>query len=279
MGDATGIIGLGPGQGLLKVASVCTFISHRPHHDAEAVFIPLHHSLHPVHDSLFPGRIICQLLIPSAETLQIRVLFSVKHEGAVGFQICLIDHHKPVFITQLIEVRGIGIVAGPDGIKIMLLHQPHIRFQPVNGNGKTGFRIGIMPVHPSELYFLSIEVKNPVSDFHGSESDVIHDRFLLSFHHQGIKIGILCIPEDGTFYFQLQLSILGNASPGHFFPLGVLHDHLRLCLPEILYRKKYFRNITLHRSGDPVISHCLFRPFQNINIPKDAAHAKLILVF
>ena len=55
------------------------------------------------------------------------ILCKFRHiPGTMGFQVCLIDHINTIFITELIDQRGIRIMAGTDGIDIILLHNAKI---------------------------------------------------------------------------------------------------------------------------------------------------------
>ena len=44
----------------------------------------------------------------------------------VRLKVSLIDHIKPVLITQLIKAGRVGIVAGPNGVDVVLLHSVKI---------------------------------------------------------------------------------------------------------------------------------------------------------
>ena len=77
LGNTGWIILLRPCKCLFKIAAICTFISHRPHHDTETVLISLYHPLHPVKNSRLPFRIVCNLLIPLFEPVVVSILFAI----------------------------------------------------------------------------------------------------------------------------------------------------------------------------------------------------------
>ena len=154
--DTFRIKSLCPCQCLLKVAAISAFISHRPHHDTKPVLVTLHHQLHTVNNRSFPYRIICYLLIPTLKAVVIRILFSIQHKWSVCFDICLVNHHKSIAVAHFIEKWCIWIMAGTNGIEVVLLHQGKVCLDLLHANCKSGDRIGVMAVHTTEFNLLSI---------------------------------------------------------------------------------------------------------------------------
>ena len=98
------------------------------------------------------------------ETVLIRIVFVIQHIGSMSFDIRLIHHHKSVPVAKLIKIRSIWIMAGTNGIKIMLFHQGKIFKDVFFADRKTGYRVKIMAVYPVKLNLLSVKKNHPVLD-------------------------------------------------------------------------------------------------------------------
>ena len=86
----------------------------------------------------------------------IRILFSIQHKWSVCFDICLVNHHKSIAVAHFIEKWCIWIMAGTNGIEVVLLHQGKVCLDLLHANCKSGDRIGVMAVHTTKLDLLSI---------------------------------------------------------------------------------------------------------------------------
>ena len=114
---------LHPFQRLFKTAAVCAFISHRPNNHTGTVFISLYTFLNTVHNCRFPLWIICNRLIPMPEFILIAVILIEKFNWPMTFNICFINYHKTIFVTELIKNRSIRIMTCSNRIYIMALHK------------------------------------------------------------------------------------------------------------------------------------------------------------
>ena len=183
-----------PSKCLFKIASICTFISHRPHYNAGTVFVPLYHKPDTIHNCLFPCRIICNLFIPTTKTVLVCVFLPVQHKWSMCLNIRLVNHHKSIFIAHLIKIWCIWIMAGTNSIKVMLLHQHQILFNLPDIDYKSCLRIRIMAVDATEFNLFSIEINNLVPNFNRPKTNPIHNHFIRHCQNNLIQIRILCIP-------------------------------------------------------------------------------------
>ena len=109
----------------------------------------------------------------------------------VGF----VDDIETVFVTQLIKLRCIRIMAGADSIEIVLLHQTHIFADMFQRNSRTYIRIAVMTVGSAETNFLTVQVYNGISDADLTETDALTDGFTVSGQRQSIQVWMFGIPE------------------------------------------------------------------------------------
>ena len=202
VGDSPWIKVFGPSQSLLKIASVCAFIAHGPHKNTGPVPVPYHHALHPIQNGLLPRRIVGNGFIPSLKPVGICVFSVIDHVRSMGFDIRLIHDHEPISVTQLIKIWRVRIMAGADGIEIMLFHHGKILFKLLHTNGKSSNRIRIMTIHSMYLYLLTIQIQNLVLYFNGTKTHKIGDGFLLCLDHKGVQIGGFRTPPIRSIYRQ-----------------------------------------------------------------------------
>ena len=111
-----------PGQCRLKSTAVCTFISHGPDHYTRTVLISVHTALCPVHSRLRKCRVIRNGLIPSGSPLLPGIIFHIDISGSVALIVRLVNDKESVFVTELIKLRRIWIVAGTDAVDVVLFH-------------------------------------------------------------------------------------------------------------------------------------------------------------
>ncbi len=82
-----------PGGTSRMVGSVTRFISQRPENDRRVVLVLFYHPYGSIQKTLRPGGLTAKATVV-----------------VMGFDVCLVDHIKPVFITELIPKRVIRIV-------------------------------------------------------------------------------------------------------------------------------------------------------------------------
>ena len=91
------------------IGAIPGFVAHAPSNDARVILIALNHARDARNKSGCPLRLSPQLGV---------VMMRLK--------VSLIDHIKPVLITQLIKAGRVRIVAGPNGVDVVLLHSVKI---------------------------------------------------------------------------------------------------------------------------------------------------------
>ena len=109
----------------------------------------------------------------------------------VGF----VDDIETIFVTQLIKLRCVRIMAGADSIEIVLLHQAHIFADMLQCNSRTHIRITVVTVGSAETDFLTVQVYNGIPDADFTETDALTDGFVVSGQRQCIQVWMFCIPE------------------------------------------------------------------------------------
>ena len=192
-----------PGKRSFKCAAISTFISHRPYEHAWPVFIPVYKTLCPVHCSFCKLRVICYGTIPSVRFCLPGIICHIDIRCPVALIICLIYHVEAMSVTELIELRCIWIMAGPDGIYIVLFHQKQIFFHLAGTDNKSCDRVTVVAVDAMEFNILSIDINYPVLHGNVTQPQTVFYDFPLRFQHQAVKIRCLSIPELWIikFYF------------------------------------------------------------------------------
>ena len=90
---------------------------------------------------------------------------------AVRFDIGLIQHVEAILVAQLVPFGHIGIVAGADGVDVVLLHQRDVLNHPLARDHLAVIRIEFVPVHTLEHQLLAIEQHLIASDLRLPEAD------------------------------------------------------------------------------------------------------------
>ena len=199
MGQTSGIEMLGPGKGCLEAASVGAFITHGPADDRGAVLVTLDAALGAVHGCFQKFGIICEGFVPGFHMVLPDVIFlAVQRGSAMTFVISFVNDEKSVLITQLVEHGSIRIVAGADGIEVVLLDHSQIPLHVLDADDGAGYGIGVMTVDTAEFDGVSIQENHVVLDVNLPEADAISDDFIRGFQKQGVQVGLFGIPESGV---------------------------------------------------------------------------------
>ena len=88
-----------------EVVASSAFVTHAPEDDAGMVAVAKHHSNLPVDILRLPTWHFAQAVV------------------AVALQVCLIHHIDAIVVKEGIHAWVIGVVAGADGIEVVLLHE------------------------------------------------------------------------------------------------------------------------------------------------------------
>ena len=93
----------------------------------------------------------------------------------------------------------VGIMACTDGIYIVLLHQPQIRFHLLHVYGKACNWITVMAVYTMEFYGCFIDKQHSIVHINLPDAEAVGDPFLFGLKLNGVKPGRLCIPKPAVF--------------------------------------------------------------------------------
>ena len=268
---------LRPGHGCFKGTAVGAFISHGPHQYAGMVFIPFHTASCTVQNRLRICRIICNRTVPLLY-MGIPVIHLFKYLiRTVTLVVRLIHYIKTHLVKQVVILGAVWIMAGTDGIYIVLLHQLKIPFHLLSAYGIAGNRVTVMAVHSVELYRCFVDKQNTVFHRNLTDAKSVGDPFLFGLDLNGIKPGRFCGPQTAVFQIKPYLIPICCFVPALFpdcLSLRVKHTdpairtavaikgqlHTNLCpiFPDI--------------RTDKVIADCLLRTSQHIHITENAAH-------
>ena len=193
------IEGFHPSGGLLHADPVAAFISQRPGNHAAVVPVPVYHPLHPVQNrfrepGILHGHAVGDILLKFRVPV-LRSASAVQIQAAIGFHIRLIHHIKAQAVTFVQRPGRIGIMAGPDGVDIMFLHQPQVSQELFPGNHSSGEGIAVMAVDAFQLELLPVQQQHISPGFHLPDGHLLADELSLTLHHQIIEIGLLRVPQ------------------------------------------------------------------------------------
>ena len=282
MGQAGIIKGLCPSQRSLKAAAVGTFIAHGPDNDRGAVLIPLDAELHSVHSALQKVGVVRHWRSPVAQLLIPALAIAVEQTlGTVALVVSLVDDHKSVFIAELIEHGGIGIVAGTHRIEVVSPEHPHIPEHMLHTDDRTGDRVRIVTVDATELDGCAVEQHHIVFDRDFTEANPLYDHLVGHFHDQGVQIGLFGIPQLGALHLHgcgvgvfacFIFTALGSGH--HLLAVQQLHIHGHSLSTEI----HAHLHPAIQTGSNKVVPNAVGGTLQQIHIPEDAAGAELVLV-
>ena len=149
----------GPGGHGGQVGAGAALVAERPHDHAGVVLVPLDHAGHPVDQGVAPAR-VGDRVAPPADQLE-----------PVGLQVALVDHVQPVGVAQLQE-PGVGrVVAGPDGVEVVALHQQDVGQHHLLGHGPAQVGVELVAVDPAEQHPAAVDPEQPVADLDRPEAD------------------------------------------------------------------------------------------------------------
>ena len=208
--------------------------------------------------------------------------------GTMRFQIVFRDHIKAVLITEAVDRRGIRIMAGTDGIDVVLLHSHNILDQFLTGYVSSCDGTELVTVHTFEHNTFSVEGHNAVFHFKAAETNFFrnnlleHSVLIIHFHVKVIKIRFFRTPEQriqnfpctgiftvqSFFILQKDLAFSGKYKFQFSFSPGFCHD-LKTC---------FFKGLIRNRTDLKIIDMNL-RHGIKINISVNSGKAEKVLVF
>ena len=163
------------------------FISHGPDQDRRMVLVPLIAAYNTVPQGRKPYLIIPgdRIYGPAAGHFDLpargRCLSAAQkgiRPGPVGLHIVLCDEVDPVFVTETVQERRIGIMARPDRIDIVPLKKSQVLpDQLLTESGPSRIAGKLMPVHTFENDPFAVEEHQAVLQFEAAESHFFMDPF------------------------------------------------------------------------------------------------------
>ena len=192
----------------------------------------------------------------------------------------LINDKEAQAVIKLIKMRRIGIMAGTDGIHIMLFHQYQIFFNLIHRDGKTSHRITVVAVGSMKFDFHAVDVEYALFRMDLADSYLFRDGLFPTGKNQFIKVRILCTPKMGIFYRNGNRSL--SSHPGKRFSFRIRKDNID--------RHRFFPVCKINGDGSfliipgrkgfhKIVLDSVFRTFQKIHVPENTAHTELVLIF
>ena len=135
-------------------------------------------------------------MIPPLSSSCLVVVFHVDIVGSVALIVRLVDHIESKLITELIKLRGVGIMAGADGIDVMLLHHLEILLHLIQADHKSGDRIAVMAVYTAEFDFRSVDQHGSILHFDFPDSQAVCDDLSAALVNHRVKEGLFRVPQN-----------------------------------------------------------------------------------
>ena len=152
------------------------------------VLIAVIQQLNAIHNSFVEGGVVGDAVV--------LITTLVQKDGTVGFDIGLADEIKAVAVAQLHHPRRTGIVAGANGIYVMLFHKAQVGYHLLAADSRAGEGIAVVAVDTVERDVLTVDVQHAV--FHGylAQADRNTNTFVCGFHGEGVQIRMLGVPQN-----------------------------------------------------------------------------------
>jgi hypothetical protein len=145
-------------------------VAQRPDDDGRVVLVPLDEALRAVDKVLGPVVRVGGVLAPVAETKAVG-LESVFVVGLEAYlKVALVDYPETVLVAEIKKVGVRGIVASPDGVDIVLLHEEDILEHRLVIQSTAKFGVELVAVDSLEEDSLAVDLDNAV-ECDGAEAD------------------------------------------------------------------------------------------------------------
>ena len=201
------------------------------------------------------------------------------------FIVGLVNDQEAVLVTKLQEHGGVGVVAGADGVKVVLLDELEVALHMLHTDDRPGDRVGVMAVDPAELEGDPVEEHLIVLNADLSQADTVGDDLIRSFDHHRIQIRLLRIPKYGIF--DIKNCVMGVHAAHKGLCRGGGHD------PSLRVHQSGFgghgvavigetdpdSGLLPDQHGGEIIPDAVFGALEEIYIAENAGRAELILVF
>ena len=100
----------------------------------------------------------------------------------VGF----VNDKEAVLVAELIEVRHIRVMAGADGIKVVLFNHEQVFFRLLKANSIAGDGVGFVAVYTVELDGLAVDINLVVGDMNLTDAHTVRNSLVGRVQHKGI---------------------------------------------------------------------------------------------
>ena len=198
----------------------------------------------------------------------------------MAFIVRFVDHIQTQFVTELVEIRGVRIVAGADGVEVVFLDHEQVLQHLFRGIHGARHGVGFVAVNAAKLDRRSVQQQNAVPDTDAAEAHALPDDFMLRVNHQGIQVRRLRVPEERVPDGDTGLCIcfrLGCRFPGCIQELQA--DRYGLMTESKPDGEFSLAQVLRQRGRDEIVRNVLLRASQQIDIPEDPGHSELVLVF
>jgi len=161
---ARGIALLQPAVGGAEVVTKPGLVAQRPADDAGVVFVALEHADGAVEMRGAPRRFRREGLV-------------LVVANAVALDVGLADHVEAVLVAERIPLGGVGIVAGADGVDVVLLHQADVLHHALARHDLAQIGVPLVAVDAADEHTPAVDTEMAVADFDGAEADFRWDDF------------------------------------------------------------------------------------------------------
>src|SRR6185369_3111433 len=179
------VAGPDPARHLLQVPAGPGLVAQRPHDHAGMALVPRDGALDPVQAGGQPAGIVAGVGPPAGQ------------RETVGLQVALVDHQQAVLVAQVEEPRVRRVVAGPDRVDVVLLHQHDVGSHGGLVQAAPGHRMPLVPVHAAELDSVPVEPDLPVAYLDAAEADPEADLAARAGQDRVVQPGVLVRPGLG----------------------------------------------------------------------------------
>ena len=241
------------------------FVPERPDDHAGAIFVPLHKCRMPIGNA--GGKeLVLGVLHPKST-----VVPALAGAGTVHLKVGLVHYIKAVRIAKQVELGAVGIVRGPDGVDVQLLHQADILRHIRKADGGGGLAVEIVAIHALQLDGGAIDLEHLAVDADLTEADPLLDLFPACIKGERIKRGLLGRPgADARGGERGALPRLGN---------GLVAAKREADVHRALIEEGDDAVLAIDRGFDLIIGNMLFGAGKQIDASENAREAEFILAF
>ena len=267
---AGGVIGLNPAGGLDEAHAVARLVAHRPDEHAGAVLVADDAALDAVEHHLFEHGVV------GKQRELILAIRAVGRDDAVHLDIGLVDDVEAQLVAQLVEAGRVGVMAGADGVDVVLLHQRQVAQHLVEGDRKAVDGRGIVAVRAAELDGRAVELDHPVFDVHGAQADAGGDLLLIGQQRQLVEVGGLGVPKVRVGDVDFNIVVYRNARCDGFTAVGQHIAHVGLA--DHFERNADTGGAAGDVGRDGEVADVVLGALKQVDVAEYAAHAQLVLI-